>query len=167
MKENLNLMGMTIERKRRAYSNFSTVCRVLNDFSLNENAETTTQLKNVIKCINGGMPLPSGRYGNPLAVALEMQYYTGALFIIKNAVDLEIDLESVSSEYDGRNVWNAEQTFELSQMGFENTKLASDDEAYKDFPMLIQSHNNNIDAAAEISDILANNIKTVCFFYNK
>lgn len=156
---NTNINVIAMEQSRTAYSLFSTLCNALNDFSFNKNDKTTEELKAIIKSINVGMPLPSGRYGNSLAVALEMQFYQGALFMIKNANDLEINLESVSSEYDGRNVWDARQTFELSQLGFETTKIADDDDFYKNYPWLIQFKNANIDASLEILNILQDNIK--------
>lgn len=43
-----------------------------------------------------------------------MQQCLGALYIIQNADELEINLESVSSEYGGKDVWDAQQTFEFS-----------------------------------------------------
>lgn len=156
---NMNIIAM--EQSRTAYSYFSTLCGALNDFSFNRNDKTTAQLKAITKSIKVGMPLPSGRYGNSLAVALEMQLYQGALFMIENADDLEIDLESVSSEYGGKNVWDAQQTFELSQLGFEKTKIADNDEFYKNYPWLIQFKNSNIDAALEISSILQDKIKKI------
>lgn len=150
-----------MERNRSAYNNFWSLCVALNDFALNENPDTTEQLKSIIEMsniVNNGMPLPSGRYGTALAVALEMQLYKGALFMIKNANELGIDLDSVSSEYGGKNVWSAQQTFEISQLGFEKTKVTDDDELYKELyknnSWLVQFKNDNIDAALEISSIL-------------
>jgi len=154
----MNILAM--EKSREAYSHFSVLWCALNDFSLNENDKAAEQLKTIIKSINGGMPLPSGRYGNSLAVALEMQLYQGALFIIKNADDLGINLEAISSEYGGGNVWNAQQTFEVSQLGFEMTKITDDNEFYKNYPWMIQTRNSNIDAALEISTILQDKTKT-------
>ncbi len=148
-------IAIHMEKNRAAFSFFSDLCVALKDFAYNENEKTTQQLKAIIKSTNKvGLPLPSGRYGSPLAVALEMQFYQGALFMIKNAADLEIGLESVSSEYGGKNVLNAQQTFKLSQLGFEKTKIADDDEFYKKYPWLIQVTNRNIDAALEISTLL-------------
>lgn len=133
--------------------------KVLNDFSNNENVEKTEQLSIITKASKSGMPLPSGRWGNALAVALEMKFYQGALFMIENAEELEIDLDAVSSEYGGKNIWNAQQTFELSQLGFEMTKLADDDEFYKDYPEIRKANNNNIDDAIEISKLLQDEMK--------
>lgn len=155
----MKMTAIAMEKSRTAYRYFSTLCGALNDFSLNKNYKTTEELKAIIKTIDIGMPLPSGRYGNSLAVALEMQFYQGALFIIENADDLEIDLESVSSEYGGRNVFDTRQTFELSQLGFKKIKIADNDIFYKKYPWLIQSINANIDASLEISNILQDNIK--------
>lgn len=156
----MNMTEINMEIQRSAYKEFSILCNALGEFSINDDVKTRKNLIAIAKSIKVGMPLPSGRYGNALAVALEMQFYQGALFMIKNADELEINLESVSSEYGGKNVWNVQQTFELSQLGFNKTKIAEDDEFYKKYPWLIQSKNSNIDAALEISNILQNKIKS-------
>lgn len=100
------------------------------------------------------MPLPSGRWGNSLAVALEMQSYQGALLIIKNATALGIDLNAISSEYGGTNPWNAKEVFELSQLGFTTQKISAEDEIFKLYPWMVQLENDNKDAAVELSRIL-------------
>lgn len=140
-----------LEISRDAYRNFSVLCHELNDYAYDGDEE---KLNTLLKVINVGMPLPSGRYGNSLAVALEMQLYVGALFIIKHADELGIDLKSISSERGGKDPWNAFQVFELSQLGFSKDKVSYDDEYYKDYPQIIESKNHNIDAAEEISGIL-------------
>ena len=150
---------LMLEQRRKAYSQFSALCRALNDFSFDGSDEKAEKLREIVKTSEDEMPLPSGRYGNPLAVALEMQLYQGALFMLQNADELGIDLESVSSDCDRKNIWNASQTFEFSQLGFETTKTAETDEFYKDYPLLIQAKNGNIDAAAEISRIFKGKIK--------
>lgn len=155
----MSMNEIIMEQSRTAYSFFSVLCSALMDFSYNEDAKTTKQLMTIIKSIKVGMPLPSGRWGNSLAVALEMQLYQGALLMIKNAEELEIDLESVSSEYGGKNVWNAQQTYEISKLGFAKKKIADNDEFYKKNPWLIQSINSNIDAALEISSILQGKVE--------
>lgn len=148
-----------MEQNKTVYSFFSDLCRALKEFSYNEDAKTTEQLMIITRSVKVGMPLPSGRWGNALAVALEMQYYQGALLMIKNAEELEIDLEFVSSEYGGKNVWNAQQTYEISQLGFEKTKIADNDEFYKEYPWFIRMKNSNIDAALEISSILQGKVE--------
>lgn len=65
-----------LEQSRIAYAHFATLCRILNDYSSNQDMNTTNDLKSITQLFTkSGMPLPSGRYGNPLAVALEMQLY--------------------------------------------------------------------------------------------
>lgn len=144
---------------RTAYNHFAVLYKVLNDFSYNKNVETGEQLSVLTKASKSGMPLPSGRWGNALAVALEMRFYQGALFMIENAEELEIDLDSVSSEYGGKDVWDVKQTFELSQLGFDMTKIADNDEFYKAFPETIKVNNSNVDAAIEISKLLQDKMK--------
>lgn len=90
--------------------------------------------------------------GNALAVALEMQKYKGALFILEHALDFEINLESVSSEFGGTNVWNAKETFELSQMGYIESKLGIDT-LCEEFPELAQMEYNNVLAAIQLQKI--------------
>lgn len=158
-KDSQMLNHLTLEKRREAYHHFSTLCRALNDFSFDGNDETAEKLRELVKTFKDEMPLPSGGYGNSLAIALEMQLYQGALFIIQNADELGIDLESVSSNYDGKNVWTAQQTFELSQLGFKTTKISDVDEFYKDYPLIMQDINRNIDAALEISRIFKGKLK--------
>lgn len=88
-----------------------------------------------------------------------MHFYQGALFMIENAEKLEIDLDSVSSEYGGKDVWDVKQTFELSQLGFDMTTIADNDEFYKAFPETIKVNNSNVDAAIEISKLLQDKMK--------
>lgn len=148
-----------LEKNRTAYSHFGNLYNALNDFSYNQDTETTNQLSAIIQGSQVGMPLPSGRYGNALAVALEMQFYQGALFMIKNAEKLGINLSSVSSEYGGRNIWDLQTAFEFSKTGFKMTKIPLDDPFYKDYPTFINNHNRDVDSAVEISNILQDGIK--------
>lgn len=150
----MNLNEYELKRRRLGYSSFSSLCTALSNFAYDKNEMTTEQLLATIKTIREGMPLPSGRWGNSLAVALEMQSYQGALLIIKNAADLGIDLNAISSEYGGTNPWNAEEVFELSQIGFTTQKISEDDELFKLYPWMAQQENDNKDAAVELSKIL-------------
>ena len=139
-----------IEQKRAAYNNFAILNIALKKYAIQENKYTTEKLKALAILNFKGMPLPSGRYGNVLAVALEMQQYKGALFLMKNAKELEINLNVVSSKYGGENIWNVKQVFEASLEGFDTIRITENDECYKEYPNIIKEKNNNIDAVAEI-----------------
>ena len=154
MYSDLTMIKINMAQSRSSYNHFVRLCNALNEFSLNIDSKTTRQLELMVKTIKVEMPLPSGRFGNSLAVALEMQCYEGALFMILHANELGIDLDEISCELGGRDVWNVEKTFELSQIGFETTKIEEKDESYKDYPWLRQSKNNNIAAALEIANLL-------------
>ena len=141
-----------MEQMRTMYSRFAVWNNTLTEYEYSGDVE---KLKAMLKVqVNNVFPLPSGRFGNVLAVALEMQHYKGALFIIQNAKDLGIDLHSVSSEYGGREVWNAKQTFEFSKEYFDFEKIdVEKDEFYKRYPEYAKVQNANIDAALEIDSI--------------
>lgn len=148
-----------IEEKRQAYNLFADLVNSLKNFSTLESDRTTEALLHIAKSIQTKMPLPSGRWGNALAVALEMQLYKGALVLLENAEALQMSPESVSSEYDGKNVWDAKQTLEFSERYFDKMKLEKDDAYYKNYPAYIQSHNSNIDAFYKIQDMLKERVK--------
>lgn len=117
---------------------------------------TFKNLKSLIKSISVPMPLPSGRWGSALAVALEMHEYKSAQFMIQNASTLGIDLTTISSEKDGKNVWSAKQVFEYSKGIFEVEKKIIDKKrnTSNDHPdKFAQFYNDNIMAFHEIDNL--------------
>lgn len=141
----------SMDMRKGSFANFSILYTALGEYSREQNERN---LRNILSFMNVGMPLSSGRYGNALAVALEMQQYRGALFMIKNASELGIDLGSISSELGGDNHWDAARTFEFSLSYFDFTKIEENDEFYKDYPEVRKIRNDNIDAAQEIAELL-------------
>ena len=139
-----------LEKNRALFHNFLTLHQTLTKYAIHPNEQDTKALKDIVTSIPGSLPLPSGRVGNTLAFALEVQEYTAALFIINHAQELHIDLTSISSTKDGKNIFNAKETFNLSQLGFKTTKISKKDQSYQNYPWLIQYINNNIDAAIEL-----------------
>jgi len=65
----MDIVGL--EQRRVAYSRFADLCGILNDFSYHNDSKITEELKAMVQLNSQiGMPLPSGRWGN--CVALEM-----------------------------------------------------------------------------------------------
>lgn len=62
--------------------------------------------------------LPSGRYGSPLALALEFNNYIAALYMIDNSEKLNLSLEDVSSDYYNQDIWNLEIAYQNSFLLF-------------------------------------------------
>lgn len=151
------LKRMEYSKKRVAFHNFSFLYNVL----IAEYAEKDDMNKAIISTVQmldgGMMPLPSGRWGNALAVALEMMLYEPALLIIENADDLGIDLDAVSWEYDGENIWGAEETFEFSKTLLDMVKIQEHFECYKNdptFKQFVEKQHKNVDAALKITELL-------------
>lgn len=138
-----------INNLRAAYTYFAFLFQALENFSVDENLETTKKLRDTIKVIETSqtkMPLPSGMYGNSLAVALEMQLYPAALFIIKNADELKVDLKQVS--YDNDTIYDVNNVFGMSQLGFKSYGNYTQNLNYIKYEM------DKVNAALEISELL-------------
>lgn len=144
---------LNIKYNRSAYSRFASLYHALEKYALYENNESKEELVCLINAISAPMPLPSGRIGNSLAVALEMNIYKGALFIIQNADELGVDMECVSSEFGGKNVADAQQTFEISKIGFETEINKDADIFYRTYLFYRKYLNDNIDAFHKIENI--------------
>lgn len=70
-------------------------------------------------------PLPSGNYGNALALALEMNYYVVARHILNNYKNYHINLNKCMFTED-KKYYNAKEVFEFS------LKYNTDEEDYKE-----------------------------------
>ena len=69
--------------------------------------------------ISEGLPLPSGRWGNAIALALEVNNYVAAEYLIENAHRLELDTNTVVSELGGKNPWSLKDEYLYSQLTYE------------------------------------------------
>ena len=139
---------------RAAFHNFGHLYSALSNIENLKNEQTSKYLKDTILAVGGcDLLLPSGRYGNALAVAFEMQMYISALFILQNAQELNIDLDIVSYT-DYKDVWSAKEAFAFSLKVFDTTKIEESDERYKLYPTVIKFNNDTIEAAKEIKEIL-------------
>ncbi len=78
------------------YEVFVRMVNALDNYEKEENKDSVQNLFNTILLNNIPMPLPSGNFGNSLAVALEMERYKGALLILKNNEKLNVDTNCIS-----------------------------------------------------------------------
>ena len=144
------IKNVDLEKNRAMFHNFSILYQALKEYTIYTNEQNTSELKNILTTIKGELPLPSGRVGNALAVALEMQEYEAAVFMVNYARELQIDLQNVSNRWFGGDIWNANEVFELSQIGFETNKISNNHPFYQKYPWFIQYQNKNIDAFFEL-----------------
>lgn len=161
-REVVGRMNCLMEARKHAYVNFNLLCDKLDYYGFEQSEKNEADLFSVVSATcHEGFPLPSGRWGNALAVAMEMHMYVGALYLIQNAEQLEIDLDIVSSQYDGADCQNAQQVFELSKSYFDDQKIGEDDEVYREYPNDRQYHNDNVDAFLAVTELLKSKSKTM------
>lgn len=104
------------------------------------------------------MPLPSGRVGGALAVALEMHKYLIALEILNNPEQYYANLDVVS-HIEGGKPWSAEETFDFSLLSFDEKtyrNFAKEEECKKQYSPeqiaeMIKKEEANVAAAEEIA----------------
>lgn len=66
--------------------------------------------------ISEGLPLPSGRWGNAIALALEINNYVAAEYLIENSDRLGLDINTIVSEFGGKNPWSLKDEYLYSQL---------------------------------------------------
>lgn len=112
-----------------------------------------------ISYLNGNMmPLPSGRLGGTLAVALEMHKYLVALEILNNPEKYYSNLNAVS-HITGGKPWSAEETFDFSLLSFDERacrNFAKEEDWQKHYSEeqiaeMIKKEEANVAAAEEIA----------------
>lgn len=70
--------------------------------------------------LSQGMPLPSGRWGNAIALALETNDYISANYLIEHAEELDLETDSVVSEIGRKNPRELKDEFLFSLLTFES-----------------------------------------------
>lgn len=147
-----------LNKSRDYYACFAGLFSVMSKYesgNCEKELESWIRIAN-ISCEENNLPLPSGRKGNVLAVALEMRNYFSAIYMIENAERLGISLDRVSMDVDGSNVWGVKDTFELSQLGF--VKSRSVDLVENGFDPIEESAslygNDQIEAAKKLESLI-------------
>lgn len=149
---------MAIQRVNvREYGKFATLVKAIDDYTKKTEGSDANLLYIARLYRKEGLPLPSGGYGNPLAVALEMNQYVGALYLLKNNGKIQMDLENVAfnSTYD--ECYDIHNVYAFSMSYFDQELDVSDDFAailYKGCPELKEEDQENIQAAKEVRALL-------------
>ena len=157
----MNKKNIGLDMNVTAYDAFAELVHIYKRYDIGKESKET--LLNYVSIFNrGGMPLPSGRWGDPLAIAFEMHAYVSALVLIEKADELNIDLNRISSELGGENPWNAAATFLLSLTSFDSNYIDDDDKFYNTAENIVLKdlHNARVDASNEIASHLEITQKT-------
>ena len=109
-----------LKLRRDAFIFASSFCEIMDKY---DNKELTDDefLFNIRAFVPLPMPLPSKRFGNILALALELQKYDIAELIFDNAEDLGLDLDSIIIPMDEASEWSLGEVVAYSELGFDKT----------------------------------------------
>ena len=77
--------------RKSAFIKAATLVTYMNKYSYYMDEKDRKNL-DVFARISEGLPLPSGRWGNAIALALEINNYVAAEYLIDNADRLELEL---------------------------------------------------------------------------
>lgn len=93
-----------------------------------------------------GLPLPSGRRGNAIALALEVNNYVAAEYLIENAERLNLDTNTVVSELGGANRWSLKDEYLYSQLTFDDSVDVIRDKKERAYQQYVEFFDNNKEA---------------------
>lgn len=115
--ENIKISQMEI--RKSAFIKAATLVTCMNKYSYYIDEKDRKEL-DVFAQISEGLPLPSGRWGNAIALALEINNYNAAEYLIDNSDRLGLDTDTVVSELGYKNPWGLKDEYLFSQLTYED-----------------------------------------------
>ena len=116
-----------MKMRKEAYRAYAELTEAFSEYDYNVDRKIAVEkIKYCLALHDGGYPLPSGRWGTPLAVALENHQFSSAKYLLDNKDELNIDVNSVSSNLGGEDPigFADELAFALSYYDLESEKRA-------------------------------------------
>ena len=117
----MNSIVFELKQKKNLFLKTCHLVNALEKYSRESTLENESNL-NIIAYNTDGLMLPNGRYGNPIALALGINDYISALYLIKNADGLNIDNEYISRTYSGKKQFALKDEYILSLATFKGLK---------------------------------------------
>lgn len=141
----MNYTIIQLRIKKQAYISAANLVNAMQEYSDNYD-EKTKKILETHALFSDGMPLPSGRWGNAIALALEINDYVSALHLIENASKLELETDTIVSELGFNNPWGIKDEFLFSESTYEPYSISkesySNEEDYKEY-LLVEERNSN------------------------
>ncbi len=147
--------------KKSAYISAFHLLQSMESYSTNLTKETEKRLNSFAYLSSGkGIPLPSGRWGNAIALALEINDYVSAKYLIENAEELRLETNTVVSELGGINPWGMKDEYLYSLLTFEQLTDEMIEDYRKTLPServdrLVANLSKQTKAASEVEKLLA------------
>ncbi len=117
-----------MNNKKKAIIEMSSLIDALNKY--NSGVIDKRSFLNIVNTYNNYYPLPSGKWGNKIALALELNYYIAAVSLLKDNNSEKCD--NIACDYDGSNPVNIDDVLLLSSL----TKISYED--IEDIPGFIK-----------------------------
>ena len=83
----MNYKVLELEKRKNAYIKASSLVEFMRNYSNSLDEDERKKLE-ILAEVSNGLPLPSGRWGNAIALALELNDYTSALLLIQKSEEL-------------------------------------------------------------------------------
>ena len=165
----MNIKLLQLKIKKTAYIKACNLVRSMEDYSTNLTEETEKKLGLLAySSSEKGIPLPSGRYGNAIALAFEINDYVSAKYLIENAEELGLETNTVVSD----NPWGMKDEYLYSLLTFDQLT----DEMIEDyrkilsnemFDRLVANFSKQIKAASEVEKMLVITDEDKKYFQNR
>jgi hypothetical protein len=147
--ENMKITQLKI--RKDAYLNAANLVRFMEDYGM-EKEEEARKLLDLFASISDGLPLPSGRWGNAIALALEINNYVAAEYLINNAEELGLETNTVVSELGFKNPWGLREEYLFSQLTYvkPGPVIYAGDERFTKY--LVRNHEANVRLSEQLNN---------------
>ena len=117
----MSIESIQLKLRKNAFLDSCHLVKAMEDYSRNP-SEQSEKVLSLYAQISKGIPLPSGRWGNAIALALEINDYISAEYLIDHAKELELETNTVVSELGGKNAWPMKDEYLFSQLTYESSE---------------------------------------------
>lgn len=113
---NINIAQLKL--RKEAYLKAADLVEAMTEYAYTrtKNSRLLLELRAIT---SDGLPLPSGRWGNAIALALEINNYIAAEYLINNASALNLETETVVSELGNTNPWGIKDEYLFSLLTYD------------------------------------------------
>lgn len=150
--------------RRNAFLNATNLVTYMNKYSYDMDEKHRKAL-DLFTEFSEGLPLPSGRWGNAIALALEINNYVAAEYLIENADRLKLKTDFVVSELGFENPWSLKEEYLFSLLTYDEeiaSKMDQDsDEEYKKYVENILRNKNAKERLEKILSIASKDKKVL------
>ena len=145
-----------IRFKHNGYIKALNAALLIQKYELNPSEDILKELKVNIKYFsNYLLTLPSGRYGDALALALELNSYVTAKKIIDNLDELSIDLNKCSCD-DNNNYMSAKEEYIYSQVTFDEARNFRVGESIEQYEKYLDIYERTQQANKDLEKVFIN-----------